>query len=98
MNHKHTKILEKFFQHPICNDIQWKDVMKLFKGLDAGIEINKHSGRTLVTLNDMTIILPKQTHRAITNHKEVIELRHFFEKLGITPCLYALGVKTKKPL
>ena len=85
MNHKHTKILEKFFHHPICNDIQWKDVMTLFNGLGANIEVNKHSGKTTVTLNELIIILPKQTHKAITNHKEVIELRHFFEQLGITP-------------
>ena len=85
MNHKHAKILEKIFHHPISNDIQWTDVMKLFKGLDAEIEINKHSGKTTIHLNEMEIVLPKQTHKFISNHKEVIELRHFFEKANIKP-------------
>ena len=85
MNHKHAKILEKFFHHPISNDIQWNELMKLFQGLGANIEINKHSGKTYITLHESEIILPKQTHKLISNHKEVIELRHFFEKAGITP-------------
>ncbi|MBE9526233.1 MAG: hypothetical protein IME94_04580 [Proteobacteria bacterium] len=85
MNHKHTKILEKIFHHPISHDIQWNEVMKLFRGLDAVIEINKHSGKTTINLNDSSIILPKQTHKLVSNHKEVIELRHFFEKLNIIP-------------
>ncbi len=85
MNHKHAKILEKFFHHPISNDIQWNELMKLFQGLGANIEINKHSGKTYITLHESEITLPKQTHKLISNHKEVIELRHFFEKVGITP-------------
>ncbi len=85
MNHKHSKILEKIFQHPISNDIQWTDVMKLLKGLDAEIEMNKHSGKASIRLNELEIILPKQTHKFISNHKEVIELRHFLEHAGFTP-------------
>lgn len=85
MNHKHTKILEKIFHHPISNDLQWNEVMKLFKGLDAAIEVNKHSGKTSISLNEQSIILPKQTHKLVSNHKEVIDLRHFFEQAGVTP-------------
>ena len=85
MNHKHAKTLEKVFKHPICNDIQWSDVMKLLQGLEAEIEINRNSGRTIVRLNNIEITLPKQTHKVISNHKEVIDLRHFFEHAGITP-------------
>jgi len=85
MNHKHAKILEKIFHHPISNDIQWNDVMKLFKGLDAEIDINKHSGRTTILLNEKSIVLPKQTHKFVSNHKEVIEIRHFLESVGIMP-------------
>ncbi|MCU7834648.1 MAG: hypothetical protein KZQ83_05260 [gamma proteobacterium symbiont of Taylorina sp.] len=85
MNHKHSKILEKFFHHPISNDIQWNEVMKLFKGLGATIEVNKHSGKTNISLDELSIILPKQTHKLISNHKEVIALRHFLEQSGNTP-------------
>lgn len=85
MNHKHTKTLEKFFKHPICNDIQWHDVMKLLQGLNAEIDTNLHSGKTTVKLNSIEITLPKQTHKVISSHKEVIILRHFFEQAGIIP-------------
>jgi hypothetical protein len=85
MNHKHAKTLAQFFQHPISNNIQWNEVMKLLKGLGAEIEINKNSGKTVVKLNTCEIILPKQTHKFIYSHKEVIELRHFFERAGFKP-------------
>lgn len=85
MNHKHAKTLAQFFQHPISNKIQWNDVMKLLQGVDAEMEINKHSGKTIVKLNNCEIILPKQTHKFIYSHKEVIELRHFFERAGFNP-------------
>ena len=85
MNHKHAKTLSLFFQHPISNNIQWNDLMKLLQGLDAEIEFNKNSGKTTVKLNECEIILPKQTHKFIASHKEVIELRHFFENTGYIP-------------
>jgi len=85
MNHKHAKILEKIFHHPISHDIQWNEVMKLFKGLDATIEINKHSGKTIVSFDELSIVLPKQTHKIVSNHKEIIEIRHFLEQSGHTP-------------
>ncbi len=85
MNHKHAKTLEKIFQHPISNDVQWTEVMKLLKGLEAEIEFNKHSGKTMIILNEKKILLPKQTHKFISNHKEVIELRHFLENAGAAP-------------
>jgi hypothetical protein len=85
MNHKHAKTLAKIYHHPISNDIQWTDLMKLFKGLEAQIDINKHSGKTTVLLSEQQIILPKQTHKFISSHKEVVELRHFFESINITP-------------
>lgn len=83
MNHKHAKTLGQFFKHPISNTIQWHDVIKLLQGLDAELELNKHSGKTIVRLNDCEIILPKQTHKFIASHKEVVELRHFFEQAGL---------------
>ena len=74
-----------FFQHPISNIIQWNDLIYMLKGIYSEFDFNINSGKTKVKLNECEIILPKQTHKFIASHKEVIELRHFFENTGYIP-------------
>lgn len=87
MNHHHRKTLHALFAHPISANIGFKEVEHLLTDLGAEIA-NKSGSRIGVTLNGHTAAFRHANHSL---HKdEVVEIKHFLEKCGVTPDVYPL--------
>lgn len=83
MSHKHERVLEALFAHPIAMNLKWNEVEHLFDHL--GAEVRHHGGRATVTLNDEEMTFHVPHTKTISSKDEVMQIRHFLEKAGVTP-------------
>ena len=86
MNHRHRKILQAIFAHPVSGNISIRDVEHTLVELGAEISTRKGS-RTSVTLNGHSTRFHHGGHSMIT--EEVVRLRNFLHDAGILPENYA---------
>jgi hypothetical protein len=82
MNNRHARVLDAIFAHPISANIDFKDVEHLLTNLGAEID-NRAKARISVTLNGHTAAF-HHAHHSLPKD-EVVQLRHFLEKCGVTP-------------
>ena len=85
MNHRHRKVLQALFAHPISANIDFKDVVHVLEELGAEIE-NKSANRIGVTLNGHTIALVHAQHALPID--EVVQIKKFLTTCGIDPEAY----------
>ena len=85
MNHRHRMTLQKIFSHPIDTNIDWKRIRSLLVHLGAEMSEGRR-GRVKVSLNGVEEVfsLPHHGH-TVQDKNEIIQLRHFLERAGITP-------------
>ncbi|MHA1548524.1 MAG: hypothetical protein ACTSU0_11490 [Alphaproteobacteria bacterium] len=86
MNHRHRKILQALFAHPVSGNISHRDVEHTLVELGAELSTRKGS-RTSVTLNGHSTTFHHGGHSLITD--EVVRLRNFLRAAGISPEDYA---------
>lgn len=84
MNHRHRKVLNALFAHPISANIHFKDVEAVLRELGAEIE-EKHGSRIGVRLNGHSAAFH---HAHALPKEEVVHIRHFLEKCGINAADY----------
>ena len=84
MNNKQKKILESIFKKPTPSNINWNDIIKLFKTLDA-VVIERDGSRVFVKLNDCRIVLHAPHPVKETDKGAVNDIRIFLERAGVTP-------------
>ena len=82
MNHKHRKILQAIFAHPISNNIAFKDVEALLEELGAEID-NKTGNRIGVKLNGHSVAFSHAQHSLPKD--EVIEVKKLLVACGVDP-------------
>lgn len=85
MNHRHRKILNALFAHPIANNVDFNDVVHVLEELGAEID-NKSGHRIGVTLNGHTVAFTHVHHDL--PKEEVIQIRKFLTTCGIDPATY----------
>lgn len=85
MNHRHRKVLQSVFAHPISANINFKDVVHVLEDLGATIE-NKSGNRVGVALNGHTAAFVHAHHDL--SKEEVVNLRRFLAACGIDPAAY----------
>ncbi len=82
MNHKHRKILQQLFAHPVSANLDFKEVVHVLEGLGAEIE-NKSGNRIGVTLKGHSAAFVHAHHSLPKD--EVVQIRHFLQSCGIDP-------------
>lgn len=85
MNHRHRKVLHAIFAHPISANIDPAAVEHVLSELGAEIE-NRSGARIGVTLNGQTAVFHKAQHSLPKD--EVVQIRHFLEKCGVSADQY----------
>jgi hypothetical protein len=85
MNHRHRKVLQALFAHPISANIDFKDVVHVLAELGADID-NKSGNRIGVTLNGHTAAFT-HAHHSLPK-EEVVQIRKFLEATGVDPAKY----------
>ena len=75
--------LEHIFQHPLAQNLEWREIVSLFEKVgQAEQEQNNH---LIVTVNGETRTFHRPQHKDIANDQEVLDIRSFLKKVGITP-------------
>lgn len=85
MNHRHRKVLQAIFAHPISANIDFKDVVHVFEELGAEVE-NKSGNRIGVSLKGHSVAL-SHAHHSLPK-EEVVQIRKFLEACGVDPAAY----------
>jgi len=83
LSRAHLSTLEYIFQHPIAHNLEWREVVSLFDAL--GQVEQEHNSNFQVTINGETQLFHRPQHKDIALDQEVLDMRHFLEKVGITP-------------
>lgn len=85
MNHRHRKVLQAIFAHPISANIDFKEVVHVLGELGAEVD-NKSGNRIGVTLKGHTAAFSHANHSLPKD--EVIQIRKFLETCGVDPANY----------
>ena len=83
MNHRHHKVLESLFAHPISANIDFKDVEQTLLDLGATIE-EKAGNKVSVSMSGRNLIIHRPHHHTIPKD-EVAVIRGFLVDCGIDP-------------
>lgn len=84
MKQKHNKTLELIFSRPVCGNIKWADIEKLFVAL--GAEVSEREGsRVAVFLFNEVRVFHRPHPTPDTDKGAVASIRKWLEKYGVTP-------------
>ncbi|MBU0721120.1 hypothetical protein KJ877_07240 [bacterium] len=83
MSHKHKAKIEKLFEHPISGNIDVKRLLSALEHYGASVEMNKQNRAKIVVGGEELILA--LSHRNDLSIDSITKLRHFLEKVGITP-------------
>ena len=86
MNHHHRKTLHALFAHPLSANIDFKKIIHVLEELGAEIE-NRSGNRVNIRLNGHSASFG---HAHDVPKEEIVQLRKFLEKCGVTPAAYPL--------
>ena len=85
MNHRHRKVLQAIFAHPVSNNLAFKDVVSVFEELGGEVE-NKTGNRIGVKLNGHSAAFSHAQHDLPM--EEVLQVKKFLTTCGIDPGQY----------
>ena len=80
---KHKEKIQKIFDHPTSGNIEFKKLVHALEHYGAKVEITKHN-KAKIFLKDAELVIPVP-HDHVLSKDMVIEVRHFLEKVGLTP-------------
>jgi hypothetical protein len=79
----HAQTYKSIFQHPVSHNLEWKAVRAMFS--EMGEIVEEHNGNLKITINGLSLMLPRPHGKDITSVEELMKLRHFIEASGISP-------------
>ncbi len=80
---KFKEKIEKVFQHPTSANIDYKKLLHALEHYGAEVEITKHN-KVKIFFKGEEFVMPVP-HEHTLSKDTVIEVRHFLEKVGLTP-------------
>ena len=80
---KHKDKIQKIFDHPTSGNIEFKKLIRALEHYGATVEITKHN-KAKIFLNEEELVIPIP-HEHVLSKDTVIEVRHFLDKVGLTP-------------
>ncbi len=80
---KHKAKLEKLFEHPLSGNIDANKLIAALEHYGAKVEITKHH-RVKVDMRDEDLVF-SLSHRNELSKDTLVKIRHFLEKVGLTP-------------
>ncbi|MCF6340951.1 MAG: hypothetical protein L3J10_09430 [Sulfurimonas sp.] len=83
MSHKSKMKIQKLFQHPISGNIDVKRLLSALEHYGVSIDITRHNKAKIVfNKEEFTLAL---SHNNDLSKDSVIKLKHYLEKIGLTP-------------
>ncbi len=81
---KHRAKIEKVFTHPISGNIDVKKLLSALEHYGAEVDLTKEH-HAKIHYNSEVFSLPLPHGDNALSKDAVVELRHFLEKVGLTP-------------
>ncbi len=81
---QHKQKLQKIFEHPISGNIDAKKVLSALEHFGAEVDLTKEH-HAKIHLNGEMFSMPLPHHEHMLSKDTITELRHFLEKVGLTP-------------
>lgn len=81
LNHKHARVLQEVFAHPIPHNLEWADVFSLVNHLGSALE--RHDGKFEFTIGTTSEVFTKPRHKDM-EVEDVRRLRAFLTRAGVT--------------
>jgi hypothetical protein len=78
----HRRTYDTIFQHPIAQNLQWRDVNALLE--EIGHVAQEPNGHLKVTRNGQTMVLHPPRTKDFSDADELMDLRHFLELSEMT--------------
>ena len=83
LSRSHLHTLEHIFQHPLTQNLEWREVVSLFE--KVGQVEQEQNNHLIVTISGETQTFHRPHHKDIANDQEILDIRHFLERARITP-------------
>ena len=83
LSRDHERTLQTIFQHPVAHNLAWRQVVTLLEAI--GTVQEEHNGHYLMTVGEQTHDMHRPRHKDLADIAELLALRHFLERAGITP-------------
>ncbi len=80
---KHKEKIEKIFEHPISGNLDFNKLIRALEHFGVKVDITKHNKAKIFFKNE-ELVLPIP-HDHMLSKDTVVEIRHFLEKVGLTP-------------
>ncbi len=87
MNHRHRKVLQALFAHPVSSNIDFREVMHVLEELGAEVD-NKSGNRVGVKLDGHSVAFTAAHHTL--PKEEVAQIKKFLETCGVDPVKYPI--------
>lgn len=78
----HGRAYEHLFRHPTPHNLEWREVLSMFRGMPNTTVVEEHNGHFQVTRNDHVLVLHRPHGKDIADTDEVMRIRHFVERSG----------------
>jgi hypothetical protein len=79
----HEKTYQHIFQHPIPNNLQWRDVWSMLNSMKDATATEDEKGNLKVTRNGQMLVLHRPRGKDLADKKELMQVRHFLERSGV---------------
>jgi hypothetical protein len=79
----HDRVVSMVFEHPTSHNIEWRDFVHTLGALGQLVE--EHNGSLHFTVNGETMVLHRPHKGKDLTEEQVMQVRHFFRKVGIAP-------------
>lgn len=76
----HGQAYEHLFRHPTPHNLEWREVLSMFRGMPNTTVEGERNGHYQVTRNDHVLVLHRPHGKDIADTDEVIRIRHFIER------------------
>ena len=81
LSSKNIRTMERLYHHPVSHNLEWHDVVALVE--KVGTVKEEAHGRLTLTVNEISRQFHRSDDGAVSDPKQVLELRHLLESAGI---------------
>jgi hypothetical protein len=81
----HLKVYHRVFEHPIANNLQWREVWSMLNAMTDAVAVEDAGGNLKVTRNGQSLVLHRPRGKDLADKKELMLVRHFLERSGAPP-------------
>jgi hypothetical protein len=78
----HQKVYERLFQHPMPQNVQWREVKSMLEAIPDAQVVEDESNNLKIARNGQTLLLHRPRGKDLADKKELMHIRHFLERSG----------------